>query len=112
MNFTSTISSFQRFSDKIFDDLEGYRRSAILATSIALGIFDQLADGKNNIAEISEAIKAPVRSTRIILQFAKQNAAELNLEERVEYVSGNIFDVAFGNNFEIAIASLYSITLI
>lgn len=40
-----------------------------------------------------------------ILQFAKQNAVKLKLEKRVEYVSGNIFDVAFGNNFDIAIAS-------
>ncbi|MCH7535110.1 MAG: class I SAM-dependent methyltransferase [Bacteroidetes bacterium] len=40
-----------------------------------------------------------------ILEFAKEKASVLNLEKRVEYVSGDIFDVEFGSNFDIAIAS-------
>jgi len=77
--------SYLQSADKIFEDLEGYRRSAILATSIRLGIFDHIADGTNTNAGISQAIKAPVRSTRILLdalvamKYLKKHRGEYSL---------------------------------
>lgn len=80
------------YTDKIFDDLEGYRRSAILASSIQLGIFDMVAKENHTVEELTRAIKSPIRSTRIILD-------ALVAMEYLEKIDGKYYLTSISSNY-------------
>ena len=52
--------------ERILDDAEGYRRTAILRTALELGVFDAIAAGSRTAKELSRRISASERGLRIL----------------------------------------------
>ena len=54
-------------ADDVFDDAQGFLRSAVLACSVRAGVFDALDSGRDTVAELATATKLDARTARAVL---------------------------------------------